>query len=151
MKALIETYRGKNIYFDTEEEKFVVDLTDEKFVGKAGFNACKVTIDEYIKINKPFVPFQVRNNYYGELTTKTIVGIRKDGRFIQEGGSQFSSYDEGSYMLVDPLDDPIFTKIKELRVSRKVIDNEIADLEKSIHGKKLSEVKDELLEKYAIK
>lgn len=148
MKSLIETYRGKNIYFDTEEEKFVVDLTDEKFVGKAGFNACKIVIDEYIKTNEPFVPFQIVGR---GSDIKTIVGIRKDGRFIQDDGSQFSSYFEDSYILVDPLDEPIFTKIKGLRESIHIMNNEITLLEESIHGKKLSEVKDELLEKYAIK
>jgi hypothetical protein len=77
----------------------------------------------------------------------TIVGIRKDGRFIAEKGGkkvQISDYNEKDYMAVDEYNKPIWQELDNLS-------KQIDDLQKRKEGvksqfkvKTLGEIKKEL-------
>lgn len=118
MKKQIENYRGFNIEFDTEYEKFSCIITDELTKESISFKAVKNFIDEYRKSNQDFKPFWVEAIPDMYTTTKLIkiVGIRKDGRFISETPKgekqQVSDYDLAKYMLSKPENEVIMEQYK---------------------------------------
>ncbi len=78
MKTTIDTYRGYEITFDTEKERFTFSLDEVDYCEKQSFTACKTKIDSYIKENSDFKPFTVIN-LQGE--TATIIGKTRSGNF----------------------------------------------------------------------
>lgn len=111
----VDNYRGFEIRFDTDKETFNCDIDDERSVKKS-YGAIKTFIDEYIKENNTFKPFKVIKSpveSYGG-SDGTIIGVRKDGRFIIELPSgkkdQVSDYDLSKYWVVK---DGLSEKIKE--------------------------------------
>ena len=103
----IEKYRGIDIEFDTEHEKFQCIISDEKTKESNSFSAIKKFIDEYKKLNAEFKPFFVEIIPGGYRFSKKeklqIVGIRKDGRFVTQNEQgvqkQLGDYDVKDYML----------------------------------------------------
>ena len=61
-KILIENYRGFDIEFDTQYEKFQCVCTEEDSKESSSFAAIKKFIDEYKKQNADFKPFWVDPN-----------------------------------------------------------------------------------------
>ena len=131
-KVIIEEYRGFEITFSTDKEAFTAwnDSYDTEF-SKKSFSAIKKGIDDYIKKNLEFVPFEIVKCYgfngkpsYIEKPLK-IVGIRKDGRlaYINEDGKkkQISDYYIKDYALL--FDG--FTEFKEQYDSLKKQEEEI--------------------------
>lgn len=121
MKVLIETYRGWNIEFETEEETFyAINIPEEKSVKKVSYAAAKKHIDEYIKNNQEFKPIKVESDFFEEgRNIITLVGIRKDGKFMYERSDGrkgvLANYDERRYFEVNEANNPVFDKIMELR------------------------------------
>lgn len=144
MKVLIETYRGFEIYFDTEDETFLFSSDDHtRTVEKRSYASIKKQVDDIIKENSTFVPFEVVRNPFehGGLNQRErirVVGIRKDGRFVIDGKKkgefeQLSTYNEKNWIKDIPENQPIFLQI--------------ASLEFEIEGlrKKIREQKDKLV------
>lgn len=136
MKVEIENYRGWDISFDTDKEMFhVYSNTHDTDQEKKSYSAVKKYIDDFIKENNTFKSFKIIGNplsYYIGKEPVTVIGIRKDGRFVQltEKGEQkqISDYNEGDYILIDPNHLPWFEELKqndkqqeELRLERKGI------------------------------
>lgn len=119
-KILIETYRGFDIEFDTNCEKFQCICTDESSKESTSFAAVKKFVDDYIKSNQDFKPFWIEPtpSSYKKLKLK-VVGIRKDGRFVAENAEgqkiQISDYDLHEYMLVKPENEMAMKKLSELK------------------------------------
>lgn len=125
MKILIENYRGFDIDFDTDCEKFQCVITEEKTKESISFSAVKKFIDDYKKENQDFKPFYADKNpkaYSGHPKIK-IIGIRKDKRFIIEredgGREQLSEYEEDNYMIFKPENEE---KINALKKHRQMVE-----------------------------
>ena len=118
MKTIIENYRGFDIEFDTNCEKFQCIVSDDITKESISFKAVKIFIDEYKKNNQDFKPFWVEAipDAYTEDKSLKIVGIRKDGRFISETTNgkkqQVSDYDLQRYMLSKPENKAIMDQYK---------------------------------------
>jgi hypothetical protein len=131
MRVLIENYRGFDIWFDTDNEIFYA-ASDSQDVGKEkrSYSAAIKYVDDFIKENLVFEPFWVVNT---EGTKKRIVGIRKDGYFVEEKSdgskSQFSSLDENYYYEYTPeTKDPLFDEIVVLDEQFKALVKKISEL-----------------------
>ena len=127
-KILIETYRGFDIKFDTEYEKFQCIVTEENTKESSSFAAVKKFVDDYKKENQNFNPFFVEQTattryMYSKKDTLKIIGIRKDGRFVaeKENGEkvQISDYDLKNYMLVKPENKKILKQLEELKAKEE--------------------------------
>lgn len=110
-KVLIETYRGFDIEFDTDNAKFQCIVEDGYEKNSSSFYAVRKWVDDYHKENVTFKPFEIESIpghfYYGKESKKLkVIGIRKDGAFMVEDAKgkkqQLSKYDLDKYMLVEP-------------------------------------------------
>jgi len=145
MKSTIETYRGIEIWFDTDLESFQCDIDDERSVKKA-YKPLKKFIDDYLKENNDFKPFSIEcapNGYGVSDKFIRIVGIRKDGRFIMEdkdgNKDQLSEYDEKDYMLVNPDNKQLWLELEKIKSEREQLNQR----EKEVKDKfKIVTVKD---------
>lgn len=141
MQILIENYRGTEIFFSTSDEKFTYYFEPFDSRSKLSFAACKKAIDDFIKENDKFIPFDARSISSGKLEGK-IIGKRKDGKYILEDlkGKKIVLFDYASsdaYIEYKEEDNKIFetrdlmfAKIDEIRC-------EIAALVKTALGKSL--------------
>ena len=146
MNVFIEKYRGVEIIFNTENERFSFSFDEGTWREKQSYAACKKNIDDYFKANQNFKPFQVRR--YNDGSQLNIVGIRKDNRFIcyKNGkNEQVSEYEEQYYIEVNPEHDAIYAEIAKLEKEAKGIENKISELRKTITGKTLKEIKTEII------
>jgi hypothetical protein len=140
-KVLITNYRGFDIEFDIYHEKFQCIITDELVKESLSFTAVRKFIDDYKKENQVFKPFDVEpiSTEYraAHLPDKlTILGIRKDGRFIAEDKNgkkiQLGDYDMKQWMLVKPENDEPNRLLKELKVKEDSQNREIKAERKAI-------------------
>ena len=152
MKAKIEDYRGWEISFDIEEEKFYAQTQEwDKEVEKNSFASAKKYIDDFLKENNRFEPIWVetRASVYGGAKKVKLIGLRLDGRFVYEGKDgekeQLSEYTEKDYMLDNPVNEPIFIKIQESKDKIECIRGEISELEKQVTIVGIKEIKDKYL------
>jgi hypothetical protein len=150
MNVKIETYRGFDILFVTESERFSFDIDTGDWRQKQSYSACKKAIDDYLKANNTFDPFTVED-VSGSGSKITIVGIRKDNRFIYDTGNgikqQLSEYDEKRYMLTNPENEPIKTEGKRLNQEIERLRNERDRLFTTLKVVKLSDIKDKYINK----
>ena len=96
MNVKIETYRGFDILFETDSERFSFNLDEGSWRQKQSYSACKKNIDDYLKENQNFKPFELESTTH-PWEKITVTGIRKDGRFVIEKDGikdQLSTYDE---------------------------------------------------------
>lgn len=120
-KILIENYRGFDIEFDTNAEKFQCIVTEDNAKESVSFTAVKKFVDEYKKINQSFNPFWITPipSSCGDKAKRKIVGIRKDGRFVSEDTNgnkeQFSEYYEKDWMLVKPENETILSSLETIK------------------------------------
>jgi len=146
MNVKIETYRGFEIFFVTDSERFSYSTDTGSWSQKQSYAACKRSIDEYLKENSNFKPFTIQNIYNGSITT--ITGIRKDGVFVyldSDGkNQQFSKYDERNHIIYDGSNDKLFAEAERKQ-------KEIAELQKirnaiieTVSGKAVTEYRKEL-------
>ena len=123
-KILIETYRGFDIEFDTNCEKFQCICTEENVKESTSFAAVKKYVDDYKKANQDFKPFWIEpvpERYkMGELK---VIRVRKDGRFVAENSKgdkiQISNYDLNDYMLLQPENEMAMNKLFELKAKEE--------------------------------
>ena len=134
MRVLIENYRGFDIWFDTEKEIFYA-ASDSQDVGKEkrSYSAAIKYVDDFIKENSVFEPFWVIDvtGY-----KKRVVGIRKDGYFIEEeekgDKSKISSWDESKFFEYTPeKQDSLFEEIDGIQ---NQIEN-LVKIKREIQGK----------------
>lgn len=119
-KILIENYRGFDVEFDTDYEKFQCVITEDTSKESVSFKSIKKFIDDYKKENQSFKPFKIvphPKKYSNEIFT--VVGRRKDGKFIiqdEQGESkQLSSWNEEDYMLFNSKNEEILDTINKER------------------------------------
>lgn len=117
-KILIKNYRGFDIEFDVDFEKFECICTAENTKESTSFSAIKKFIDEYKKTNQDFKPFWVElipNKYKSEKLK--VIGIRKDGRFVAENSkgekNQIADFELNRYMIVKPENEMVIKKFYE--------------------------------------
>jgi len=142
MKVKIKNYRGFDILFSEENERFTYDIDLENLIEKQSFAACKKSIDDYIKKNQSFEPFFVRQRDNGSVIK--IVGIRKDNRLVYESGKdKVALYDnhERDYIEYDESDDSIYSKCAALVSEIESINIKISGLKNSINRKTLAHLK----------
>jgi len=148
MSILIETYRGVEINFEPEREKFTYTFDDSSFWDKQSFGQCKKSIDEWLKKNATFEPFYVMGDetWLSDGKKLKIVGIRKDNRFVAENSKgekiQISEYDENNYIEYLPENEPIYAKVAILKGDIDRINKEIDLARKSLKGKRLNKIKE---------
>lgn len=123
-KILIETYRGFDIEFDTNCEKFQCICTEENVKESTSFAAVKKYVDDYKKANQDFKPFWVEpapERYKSD--NLKVIGIRKDGRFVAENSKgdkiQISDYELNDYMLLKPENEIAMNKLSELKAKEE--------------------------------
>ena len=123
-KILIETYRGFDIEFDTNCEKFQCICTEENVKESTSFAAVKKYVDDYKKANQDFKPFWIESvpERYKRGKLK-VIGVRKDGRFVAENSKgdkiQISDYDLNDYMLLQPENEMAMNKLSELKAKEE--------------------------------
>jgi len=152
MRALIETYRGWEIYFDTDKEEFytVSNQYDNDKVKKY-YTSAKKYIDDYIKENSDFKPIKVQKmpSMFGDGETITLIGIRKDKAFMYEdkdgNKKQLSSYSENDYFLIKEENKKHFEKVAELRIERNKIDEELKKIEENVIKVTVKQIRRQLL------
>lgn len=132
MITKIETYRGYEISFDTDNETFLSDIGNDG-TEKKSYAATKKAIDEYIKENSTFAPFDVVRSYFGSVNHYRITGIRKDGRFNCEKDGrkeQFSEYEENNTYLFDDWNEFDRTELNALLEKAFLINEQISEIRK---------------------
>jgi len=143
MNVLIETYRGYDIIFSTDNERFSFSTDEGSWNEKQSYAACKKNIDDFFKNNQGFIPFKVITRS-GRITN--IIGIRKDGRFISENSKkekgQVSEWDEKDYRIYNPdVHDTIFASIASIEVEIDQLKEKRNQLEDLIDTPTLREFK----------
>ena len=123
-KILIETYRGFDIEFDTNCEKFQCICTEENAKESTSFTAVKKFVDDYKKTNQDFKPFWVEPTPERYKSGKLkVIGVRKDGRFVAENSKgdkiQISDYDLNDYMLLKSENEMAMNKLSELKTKEE--------------------------------
>jgi hypothetical protein len=129
MEVLIENYRGVDVIFNTESQRFSFSFDEGKSHEKQSYSACKANIDKYLKDNQCFESITLRSDRDWNCTFK-IVGIRKDNRFVMEYNgvrSQYSDYNNPERLYLKSDDDihkradEISSEISALMDERKAI------------------------------
>jgi hypothetical protein len=149
MNVKIEDYRGFEIIFNTETERFSFTLDEGHWAEKQTYAVCKKNIDDYLKANIEFKPFKVRS--FTQNNISTIIGIRKDNRFIilDESGrkDQISEYDEKNYIIYDEKDNAVYDVIRDIHKQEQVLREKISEQFSKIDTPSLSDVKDKYINK----
>jgi hypothetical protein len=142
MKVLINNYRGIDITFDTERERFSCSLDgNENWSEKQSYAAVTKAIDDYYKDTANFNPFYIRTINSGELK---VVGQRKDGRYVVEKNSkpeQLSTYEEGSYFIYNPSEEHIYAQYAMNEAEIATLVNKRNKIIESIKSPTLNEYK----------
>ena len=132
MRTTIENYRGVEIFFDTDNERFSFNFDDGRWNEKQSYSAAKKKIDDYIKETHDFKPFFVIHNSRNYLQLLEVVSIRKDGDYMvkdKEGRiTKLSQYDEKDYVEYSPSDDYIFAQIAVKEIQLDEIAKQIVEL-----------------------
>ena len=154
MRTLIENYRGWDISFDTDTEEFYCISNEyDNDKTKKTYSLAKKYVDDYIKENAEFRPFEVCTftNQFGNKSTIKIIGIRKDERFIYEDSNgkkqQISDYDEKSWFLVNSENDPIELEINSIYEQIQKLRLQIKELENNLIKVSLKDIKSKYLNK----
>jgi len=142
MNVKIENYRGFDIIFNPDTERFSFDLDSGTWQEKQSYAACKKNIDDFIKENQTFAPFMVINN---NNTRLNIIGIRKDNRFVAKEEKQIPEYTEKDFYLYDASFEAVFSRIDEKQSRLDILYKEINEERKKITGQTLREYKENLL------
>jgi hypothetical protein len=121
MRVQIETYRDWDICFDTSEEVFsCISGYYDKELSSKSYKAVKKQVDDFIKDNAKFEPFEVErisSTYENEDVIK-IIGVRKDGKLMFEGKDgdkkQLSEWSERDYIMINPENEKYKTELREI-------------------------------------
>jgi hypothetical protein len=125
MRISIDFYRGWEISFDTEDEKFLAMSEDyNRQEARGSFAAVKKWVDGFLKENEKFVPFDVHTWGRGRCgPTLKVIGLRKDGRPATEDADgkkgQISDYRfGGEYILFNPANGQVYAAPLWVRYTR---------------------------------
>lgn len=146
MKVLIENYRSYDIEFDTDSCNFTTSIENDS-KSKISYDALKKYIDDYLKDNATFEPFKVIGTPNGWRSSKrlTIVGIRKDGRFVGEDSKgkkeQLSDHDMKDFILDLPENDKYYAEKAILELERDNINKNIQTVLDKIKAPTLFDMK----------
>ncbi len=146
MAILIEKYRGYDISFSLETETFIWEMDDD-CRSKKNFSAVKKDIDDFIKENYKFEPFEIikLGSMFSLPKRLTVTGIRKDGRFIGKNAEgkneQISEYEEDFFLIYSPSIDNILGQCAILDVQIDELNKQKKALTKSIEKISLKSVK----------
>ena len=147
--VFIENYRGFDIVFMTDSERFSYSIDTGSWTQKQSYAACKKSIDDFLKTNTSFEPFKVWLWSIGKVYE--IVGLRKDNRFIyiNECGEkeQISEYNEDMYCLFDEADDVHYARIDVLEFKIEELHKEIGEERRKVKRPTLQEIKRKILNK----
>ncbi len=132
MKTEVDNYRGWEIFFDTDTEKFTAySNSHDTEIEKGSYSSIKKGIDEFIKENETFKTFYAEPTpgqlmYNGKKIK--VIGIRKDGIFIYEDVNgkkrQLSKYDESRFMLINPENEAVLKKYNEMKTEADLLRDE---------------------------
>jgi len=142
MKITIENYRGFDIEFDTNCEKFQCIVSDDNTKESKSFSAVKKFIDGYKKDNQNFKPFYVvsspKNRMYRKKERLKIIGIRKDGRFMAETKSgdkkQISNHELEDYILEVETNERYFILLEQFDAEQKAFNEEHKEKVKQVYN-----------------
>ena len=112
-KHHIENYRGHDIYYDEESEKFVCDISIEdraKSTSRISLKTCRQEIDSFIKENLDFKPFKIMHfvTFDGDCDEREVVGVRSDGAMVVEREER-DSKEKGKKRLINTITPTIIT------------------------------------------
>ncbi len=149
MRVKIEDYRGFEIMFDTDNERFWAKTDDGAWHQKQSFAAAKKYVDDFIKDNEKFEPFFVIKKpelfHVSDNMRMKIVGIRKDGAFVSENRKkekeQVSKYDEEYWILDKPENEKHYAAIAMYEAEKDQLDKKIKAEEGKIKSPTLTEIK----------
>ena len=151
MNKVIDNYRGFDIYFNTETEEFYLhsDYYDTQEYKKT-YKSAVAYIDLYYKNNENFSPIyvQTQGSVRASPTFKTIIGIRKDDRFVYEyegKKEQLSDYDLKSYFEVNPVNDKVYEKLSKISSDIEKLHVQYKETERQLVIKPLEDIKKEIL------
>lgn len=154
---LIEEYRGWEIYFYPDKERFTAfsDNYDWQSKEKVSLSSARKEVDDYITLNVKFVPVMIQkvpSMFHGS-NIKKLVGIRKDGRFNYENEDgklrQLSSYEEDDYFMVDEENDKLFKSISDIEIEIKKLVDKQNELKTHIKKVGLDTLKEKYKELYS--
>jgi hypothetical protein len=163
---LIEEYRGYSIVYNKNKETFQSDISESKPRGTA--SSCREDIDDYIKANQEFKPFEAVNinylvlSFYGNDIGKAfsiVKGLRKDNALQCERG-QITNYDlevkyyKGCDWYVCNIEEKesVLKSLRLLDKERIELNDKLKDIEKmsrsiveKLKGESLAEFRDRLI------
>lgn len=132
----IEEYRGYEIAYDEEKDKFYCPVDNDKWDNKErkSLTAMKYAIDGHLKQNENFVPFVVieARRYHGTPDKLTILSRTKDGKFVYENEEgkkkSIDDYYFKDWLIYDEADEPVLRAME-------IIDNQIEKLQEEFKAK----------------
>lgn len=140
MRTVVENYRGVEIFFDTNDERFSFSFDDGRWNEKQSYSAAKKKIDDYIKETHVFTPFIVSNTRSNSINTLNVISVRKDGDYMVQDGSgrisKLSQYDEKNYVEYFPSDDKIYAEIAVCEIEIDKLNERIKELKAPIIERK---------------
>lgn len=152
MKIKIEDYRGWSIEFDTEKESFYCHSEQyDRDETKKSYSSVKKFIDDFIKDNFSFPRIQIQSkpSSWKDRNILTLIGIRKDGRFIYEDKKgekkQLSDCDEEDYILYSEENDKHYDYADKLKEKIDQLMKEKKEILNNVIGVELVDFKKQLL------
>jgi len=140
MRTVVENYRGVEIFFDTNDERFSFSFDDGRWNEKQSYSAAKKKIDDYIKETHVFTPFVALNTRPNSMNTLTVVSVRKDGDYMvqdKKGNiSKLSQYNEKDYVEYFDSDDKIYAEIAVCEIEIDKLQERIKQLKAPILERK---------------
>ena len=108
---LIDTYRGFDIYYNEDKDKFICEMVmedDFRTSTRSSLTALKREVDKFIKSNANFKPFKImivspgygdydNKQFDGKVETAMAIGVRKDGALIIEKDNERKDKDYIKY------------------------------------------------------
>jgi len=85
MKIKIEDYKGQEIFYEEDYDKFTCDISIEdkyKNAKRGSLIDMRKEIDAFIKLNVNFVPFKAIRNRWSDFEIVEFESIRTDGKFL---------------------------------------------------------------------
>lgn len=110
MKTKVDDYKGFEIYFDTDDGKFIIEGCDRQDT-KPSYNSAKKFVDNFLKENNMFPEFKLTSNprKHGWGRKDVIVqGLHGNGNLLaydeeKQEKFQLTTYNWDDYIFVDDL------------------------------------------------
>ncbi len=152
MKIKIDDYRGWSIEFDNEKESFYCHSEQyDRDETKKSYSSVKKFVDDFIKDNFTFprTKIQSKPSTFKSTEILTIVGIRKDERFVYEDKKgnkhQLPDYYENDYILYNEENDKHYEYADKLQEKINQLTKEKKETLNNVVGVELVDFKKQLL------